>query len=73
MSSSATSILPVRVIRGDFRMSEVPARRACESAPPAQIVVPIDPTGKSPGQFRDPSVQPCLQKCSDFPKTQITL
>jgi len=73
MFSSATSILPVRVIRGDFRISEVPARRACESAPPAQIVVPIDPTGKSPGQFFEPSVQPLSKKYSDFPKAQITL
>jgi hypothetical protein len=31
------------------------------------------PTGKSPGQFIDPSVQPLLQKYSDFPKAQITL
>jgi hypothetical protein len=31
-----------------------------------------DPTGKSPGQFSDPSVQPSLQKYSDFPKTQIS-
>ena len=31
-----------------------------------------DPTGKSPRQFIDPSVQPPLQKYSDFPKTQIT-
>ena len=30
------------------------------------------PTGKSPGQFIDPSVQPLLQKYSDFPKKQIT-
>jgi hypothetical protein len=32
-----------------------------------------DPTGKSPGQFIDPSVQPLLQKYSDFQKQQITL
>jgi len=30
------------------------------------------PTGKSLGQLVDPSVQPSLQKYSDFPKTQIT-
>jgi hypothetical protein len=33
----------------------------------------ICPTGKSPGQFIAPRVQPHLQKFSDFPKTQITL
>ncbi|HEY5504560.1 MAG TPA: hypothetical protein VIK28_05325 [Sedimentisphaerales bacterium] len=33
----------------------------------------FDPTGKSLGRFLDPSVQPCLQKYSDFPKAQITL
>jgi len=27
------------------------------------------PTGKSPGQFIAPRVQPLLQKYSDFPKT----
>jgi len=31
------------------------------------------PTGKSPGQFTAPRVQPLLQKYSDFPKTQIGL
>jgi len=30
------------------------------------------PTGKSPGLSIDPSVQPPLQKYSDFPKTQIS-
>jgi hypothetical protein len=30
------------------------------------------PTGKSPGQFVDPSVQPLLKKYSDFPKPQIS-
>jgi hypothetical protein len=30
------------------------------------------PTGKSPGQFIDPSVQPLLKKYSDFPKQQIS-
>jgi hypothetical protein len=30
------------------------------------------PTGKSPGQLIDPSVQPCLKKYSDFPKPQIS-
>jgi hypothetical protein len=31
-----------------------------------------DPTGKSPGQFVDPSVEPLLKKYSDFPKVQIS-
>src|ERR1700674_3581033 len=31
-----------------------------------------DPTGKSPGQLIDPSVQPLLKKYSDFQKYQIS-
>jgi hypothetical protein len=31
-----------------------------------------DPTGKSPGRFPDPSVQPLLEKYSDFQKYQIS-
>src|SRR5216684_7684821 len=30
------------------------------------------PTGKSPGRFIDPSVQPLLKKYSDFPNAQIS-
>jgi hypothetical protein len=35
--------------------------------------VPVCPTGKSPGRFITPRVQPHLQKYSDFPKLQISL
>jgi hypothetical protein len=31
-----------------------------------------DPTGKSPGQFTAPAVQPLVKKYSDFQKCQIS-
>jgi hypothetical protein len=42
------------------------------AAPGTRRAKTFCPTGKSPGQFIDPSVQPFLQKYSGFPKIQIT-
>jgi hypothetical protein len=40
---------------------------------PTRLRIQSDPTGKSLAQLINPSVQPLLQKYSDFPKTKSAL
>ena len=46
-------------------------RQAAKRLPASPTLTENNPTGKSPGQFIDPSVQSLLKKYSDFQKSQI--
>jgi hypothetical protein len=69
--NSSTRISPI-VAGLRFVINMACLTRSCDRPNIRLSPHPGDPTGKSPGQFVDPSVQPLLKKYSDFPKAQIS-
>jgi hypothetical protein len=62
----------IRLCRSQIARSANAAPRGKAPSLPPPTPTGNDPTGKSPEQFIDPTVQPLVKKYSDFPKTQIS-